>query len=300
VKDIWTIRKILAWTTAWFRQRGIETPRLDAEILLANALTCDRIDLYLTPDKPLTKTEKKVFRSLIKRRASREPIAYIIKLKEFYGRSYFVDSRVLIPRPETETLIDVLLANKPRGDDSMIADIGVGSGCIAITAALECSESKIFATDISKEAIVVAQKNAENFGLTHRLKILEGAWCKPFETIIRPHSLDVVLSNPPYIKSHSLKLLEPEIVKYEPVTALDGGETGLAAYAFLVEEAARWLKRDGWIIMEIGYDQAETVKKILSKASFTSIMITKDMAGNDRVVSARMGRWESRSQNYLK
>ncbi len=286
MKDIWTIRKILAWTTSWFNQHGIESARLDAEILLAKAIGVERIDLYLAPDKPLTDNERNVFKTYIKRRAAREPIAYIIGTREFYGRSFCVDSRVLIPRPDTETIIEVLKTKYTKDCAPVMADIGAGSGCLGITAALEFPESFVYATDVSRDALDVANMNARKLIHNSRFKLLKGSFYSPLKKVINQNSLDIIVSNPPYIRSSELKQLQPEVSKYEPHIALDGGEEGLDAITILIRDAILWLKPDGWIIIEIGYDQAEPVKEILSKSSFKSIMITSDLAGVDRVVSA--------------
>ncbi|MGB3975212.1 MAG: peptide chain release factor N(5)-glutamine methyltransferase [bacterium] len=282
----WTIRKLITWTAEWFKNFDIATPRLDAEILLSHTINCTRLDLYLDPDKPVTDTERAAFRSHIKRRANREPIAYIIGSKEFWGRNFSVDPRVLIPRPETETLIEAALSKIPEKAPWLVADLGTGSGCIAITIALEKPDVKVIASDISAGSIEVAKMNAFNLGASDRIMWRQGSWCTVFNSLIQPKSLDLLLTNPPYIASGELLELQPEISKYEPDIALDGGKDGLQAYKELVQEAVFWLKSGSWIIMEIGYRQGEDIKGILKEASFVSIEIIKDASGKDRVISA--------------
>jgi len=169
VTSIWTIRQLIAWTVPWFTDRGIESPRLDTEVLLSHALKCQRLDLYLNPDAPVTEVERDEYKLLIKRRAAREPVAYIVGHKEFWRRQFFVDRRVLIPRPETETLIETALELVNGNPGSLIADLGTGSGCIAITLAAECQDARVIATDVSSAAIDVAILNAKDLNVTERM-----------------------------------------------------------------------------------------------------------------------------------
>ncbi len=282
----WTIRKLITWTAQWLKGYGVASPRLDAELLLSHAINCSRLDLYLDPDKPITDTERAIFRSYIKRRANREPVAYIIGYKEFWGRNFEVDSRVLIPRPETETLIEVAMSKIPDKESSVIADLGTGSGCIAITISLEAKNVKMIASDISTGALEVAKINALNLGVDNCIIWRHGSWCEVFNSLIEPGSLDLLLTNPPYIDSSELYELQPEIIKYEPQIALNGGKEGLEIYKDLIKDAAFWLKFGGCIIMEIGYKQADCIKDYLEESSFISVEIIKDISGKNRVISA--------------
>lgn len=281
----WTIRTLIAWTAQWLSGHGISSPRLDAELMLSHALHCQRLDLYLHPDKPVTEAERAIFRSFIKRRAHHEPVAYILGYKEFWGRNFDVDSRVLIPRPETETLIETAINKLKNNDDCLIADLGTGSGCIGVTLALEFPGIRVIASDISSRALDVAKRNAVTLNVTDRIIFCQGHWCDVFPAVTNPYSLEMILSNPPYISSDELPALQPEIVKFEPSIALEGGKDGFKAYESLVKDAGYWLKSGGWLIMEIGCMQAETVKRYLTDASFVSIECIQDGTGRDRVVS---------------
>jgi release factor glutamine methyltransferase len=282
----WTIRSLITWTTQWLCRHGIASPRLDAELMLSHALHCQRLDLYLYPDKPVTEAERVVFRSFIKRRANREPVAYILGYKEFWGRTFEVDSRVLIPRPETETLIEVAITKLSKTDTCLIADLGTGSGCIGVTLASEFQGIRVIASDISGGALEVAKKNAAKSDVADRIIHCKGDWCDIFPTVTTPCSVELILSNPPYIPSADLHKLQPEILKFEPSIALEGGKNGITSYEKLIKDAGHWLTSGGWLIMEIGCRQAETVQRYLTDASFVSIECKQDGTGRDRVLCA--------------
>jgi len=289
MNSLWTIRKLIGWTSEWFAEKQIPSPRLDAEILLSHALGCSRLDLYLTPDKPVDEKERTLFRSYIRRRSNGEPVAYIIERKEFWSRNFFVNRHVLIPRPETEQVIETCLRLMETRQTPVIADMGTGSGCIAVTLALELPEPRIAAVDYSSKAIDVARKNAEVWNVSEKIQFFKGHWFEPLETGLPPGSFDLIVSNPPYIRRSELNDLQVEIRDFEPVAALDGGERGIDHYRILSRSAGKWLTRDGYIVFEIGDDQAEIISGILLEQSFQSIDVLKDLSGRDRVITAQRG-----------
>ncbi|MCD4652362.1 peptide chain release factor N(5)-glutamine methyltransferase [bacterium] len=286
MKDLWTVRALTNWTTSYFAEKGIVSPRLDAELLLAHALQCLRLDLYLTPDKPVNDRERTKFRGFVKRRAKREPVAYILGKKEFWSRDFLVNSKVLIPRPETEHLIEVVLEIVKSIEKPFLADIGTGSGCIAITLALEIEDARIVAGDVSMEAIEIAKQNAERLNASETIYFGCGSWFDSFSGIAEEESFDIIVSNPPYIPEDKMLMLQPEI-KYEPEKALNGGNTGLAAYYYLADQGFRWLRPGGSIVLETGDNQSNTVSTILSEHQFDSIAVVQDATGKDRIVTGR-------------
>ncbi len=273
----WTVGSIVKRATEILRERGSKSPRLDAELLLVCALKLkDRVELYLNFDRPLTEKEVEDYRQLVKRRAKGEPVAYITGKKEFFGFEFKVKKGVLIPRPETETLVEeaIKLLKGKRG--LKIVDVGTGSGCIAITVCkLTGGENQVIGTDISAEALKVAKENAKrlkckvHFIRTSLLKGLKG----PF---------DAIISNPPYIAVGD-KRLEREVLKYEPAVALFAGKSGLEFIEKLTRESYRKLKEGGFLALEFGEGQGKKVKELLSKTGFKEVKIIKDLSGKERV-----------------
>lgn len=284
MEDVWTVRKLIGWTAAWFADKKIPSPRLDAEILLGHALGCSRLELYLAPDKPVDEREKALFKSMIRRRSRGEPVSYITGTKEFWSHSFTVSRDVLIPRPETEQVVETAIALIQDMDGSMIADLGTGSGCIAISIALAVESTHVLAVDLSENALDIARKNAERLNASDRIQFLQGSWYDPLKQIAEYASLDLIVSNPPYIKHDDRDTLQIEIRDFEPWQALDGGDRGLDHYLILSEGAAQWLKPGGCIVFEIGDDQADTVREILLNQSFHSIEVLQDPSGRDRVI----------------
>lgn len=256
------------------------SPRLDAELLLAAACGVSRTRLLAEWDTPLSPCEQVGFEELVARRAVGEPIAYILGRKEFYGRPFIVDPRVLVPRPETELLIEQVL-DWARGRDEpahTIADIGIGSGCIAITLALELPHSHVIAVDISVDALAVARQNAALHDVSSRLTLLQGDGFGPLQ-----EPVDVIASNPPYT---ILEEVEPDVRRWEPHLALDGkGEAGLDMIGTLLAAAPPYLRPTGLLVMEIGAWQGCTVQK-MAQAAFpkAQIAIRQDLAGRDRLL----------------
>ncbi len=282
----WTIIKILQWTTSYFRSNEIDSPRSTAEILLARTLGLKRIDLYLRYDQPLVRSELDCFRALIKRRINREPVAYIVGLKEFWNMELTVTREVLIPRPETECLVEEALSALSKESfysPKMVLEVGTGSGAIILAIASEKPEHNYFASDISSEAAFVALKNAKRHRLDKKICFFCGNWFLPLKE--KDRLFDMVLSNPPYIKKDDISSLQPEISRFEPLTALDGGEDGLCQMRNIISSAHRFLNSKGFLIIEIGHDQKEAVYKIAEETgSYQNIYFRKDYSGFDRII----------------
>ena len=287
---IWTIIRTVNWTTQYFSEKGIDSPRLNAEVLLAYALKTDRLDLYLNHDKPLTKNERKNYKELIRRRIKREPLQYITGRQEFYSLNFEVSKGVLIPRPETEILVEEALKifspQNYRDTAVHILDLATGSGVIAITLATELQQAVILATDISDAALRVARKNAEVHKVDKQITFLKGDLFCPVKD--RREHFNLVISNPPYIPAAEFKDLQPEVRDFEPRIALDGSEEGLCFYRRILSEVARYLSKDGWLMLEVGKDQADRVCEIVeSTRDFFLPSITKDLSGIERVIKAQ-------------
>jgi release factor glutamine methyltransferase len=265
----------------FFAGRGIASARLDAELLLAEVLATDRVGVYLRFDRPLGRGEVDAYRALIKRRGDGDPVAHLTGRREFWSRSLVVTPDVLVPRPETELVVERGLACIDVADRALrILDLGTGSGAIAIALASELPNAAITAVDVSPAAAAVAERNAVAHGVEARVRVLVSDWTAALAPEDR---FDLVVSNPPYIPSADLPSLPAE-VRREPMLALDGGEDGLAAYRRIVEEAARVLEPDGTLVCEIGVGQAAAVADLFVAAGFADVGCFADLAGIERVI----------------
>lgn len=283
--DDWTIIRLLQWTTTYFKERGIESARIDAELLLAFALGLTRIDLYLRHDQPLNQDELTRFRTLVKRRAAREPVAYITGTKEFWALELVVGPDVLIPRPETECVVEGILEflNGNNGPEAPhLLDLGTGSGAIALALARGCPTAWVTALDRSCRALAIADRNRRCHNLQDRVHLVAGDWLAPFSG---PNTrFDAIVSNPPYIPSGQIDELEPEIARYEPRAALDGGPDGLACLRELIRSAPSWLLSGGALFLEIGHDQYPAVQQLATESgAYRDIACRPDYSGKDRV-----------------
>lgn len=284
-KKTWTVREVLEWAMGDFRSRSLSKPRLEAEVLLASALARNRLWLYTNFDAPLSDEERTRIREFVQRRRNGEPSAYITGEKEFWSRSFEVNPKVLVPRPETETLIDLVLREMKRYEAPRILDLGTGCGVIGITLACEIPGAEILATDISAEALETAGRNAERHSLSDRISFAAGDGFSPLEG--RSDGFDAIVSNPPYIRSADIERLESEVRDFEPRLALDGGPDGLGFISRLVSEAPRHLKRGGLLAFEIGFDQAPLVIDLLQRTgAYATVRIARDLAGVERVAAA--------------
>ncbi len=283
----WTIETLLRWASDDFRGRGIDSPRLDAELLLGRALSCTRIQLIADAKRALEPSELARFRDLVKRRRAREPTAYILGEREFYGRRFRVDRRVLIPRPDTETLVEVALDRTRNRSMSMRAlDLCTGSGCVAITIARERPTSLVFATDVSDDALVVARDNALRLG-AYNVAFRQGDLFAALDSSVR---FDLVTANPPYVAAAEIATLQPEIRDYEPRLALAGGDDGLATVRRIVEAARPHLAEAGSLVLEIGFGEAAATAELLAGAGFVQIETRRDYGRIVRVVSGVLER----------
>lgn len=281
-----TVGTILRWASEYLSSCKVPNPYIDAEYLLAHALGCQRKDLLIYPERTLTPEEMERFRDIVARRARREPLQYIMGEVEFRGRIFKVNTDVLIPRPETELLVEEAINCMNEGDITVL-DLCTGSGCIAISIAKELPYSRVYAVDISEGAIAVARENAERHGVEERVIFLTGDLFEAIEPLGLDGEIDLIISNPPYVSRKEMEGLQPEIRGYEPVQALYGGEDGLDFYRRIIEDAPFYLSHAGLLIMETGYGQAACVKSLLEEEGvFTQIGIKKDLAGIDRIIKA--------------
>lgn len=289
----WTIIKLLKWATSYFNTHDIERPRAEAEILLSHALKLQRIDLYLRYDQPLYDEDLKRFKELVKRRIKREPVAYIVGVKEFWSMDFAVTKDVLIPRPETEFLVEAALDLLPVGSTSdsvlmpkRILELGTGSGAVILALASMRSGHRFFATDRMWAAARTARENAVRHGLENNVALICADWFAPF--VPKQCAFDMILSNPPYVPSRLIGGLQPEISGYEPVSALDGGEDGLSCLNHIIDHAHPYLRAKGALLLEIGEDQKNDVEQIADGCgTYEHIVCIKDYNGYDRVVQMR-------------
>jgi len=279
------IKELLNRSDQFLAKKGIESSRLDAEVLMADLLDMERINLYVKYDYPLKSTEIDNYREMIKKRAKRMPVAYITEKKEFMSLEFRVEEGVLIPRPETENLVETVIeyCRQQELESPQIIDVGTGSGAIAVSLAHYLEQAKVVGVDLSARALKVARQNMEKHELSERMSILKSDLLAEF--IKREiKGIDIIVSNPPYITQAEMKDLPPE-VKKEPKTALEAGEDGLEYYRRLIPEAEKVLKNGGKIFLEIGYQQAEAVTDLFGE-NWTEVEVKKDYSENDRIVSA--------------
>ncbi len=277
-----TILNTIELSAGYLEKKGVESPRINAELLLAHILKCKRMDLYLKFDQPLKDNEVDKYRELIKRRGKREPVQYIIGSVQFYGLDFLVDRNVLIPRPETEHLVEEILNIYNSQDKVNILDIGTGSGNIAVCLAKNLPNSTINGIDQSEKAIVVAKQNAKKNNVEQKL-VLEQI---DFLSFINRNTtkFDVVVSNPPYISLNDYNNLKMELREFEPKEALTDNKDGLSFYKWISEKSKILIKPNGKLFFEIGFGQSEDIQKIMKGNGFGNISIVKDYQNIDRVI----------------
>jgi len=282
----WDILSLLQWTTDYFHTHRIESPRLDAEILLAHSLGIRRIDLYLRHDQPLIAPELARFKSFIRRRVRREPVAYIIGSKAFWSVTLRITRDVLIPRPETECLVEAALAVMQGRCGMRVFEIGTGSGAISLALAAERPDHRYDASDLSVKALWIARENARLNRAGGAVNFFCGDGFFPLREQRRP--FDLIVSNPPYIRTGDIEGLQPEVACYEPRLALDGGPDGLRSIRHIIVHAAGYLKPGGYVILEIGHDQRRGVERIIRNSGlYDAVCFGKDYGGFDRIVSMK-------------
>lgn len=280
----WTVLELIRWSAGYLQEKGVAQGRLDAEHLLAHALDTSRLQLYLQYDRPLAQDELAAFKPLLLRRAAREPLQYIIGRAAFRELDLRVDRRVLIPRPETEQLVEAVLEQVRGRADLVAVDVGTGSGCIALSLAHEGPFARVVATDVSEDALEVARANAATVTGGDRVEFL----CGPLFAPVAGERFDVVVSNPPYIAVEEAPALQPEVRDWEPETALIASERGFEVLDGLVEGAAAHLNPGGLLAVEVGLGQAEAVaESIGSTGAFQAPEILRDLSGRRRIVRAR-------------
>lgn len=280
--EVWTVRRIIEWTTQHLKKHGSETPRLDAEVLLAHVRKSPRIQLYVQFDTPLSDTERATMRDLVQRRVKSEPVAYLVGHREFFSLDFRVTHDVLIPRPETETLVvEAIDAGKGR-EQPRILDVGTGSGCIAVCCAVRLPQARVTAIDISPAALAVARENATRHKVADRIEFLEGNLLAPLPAEAR---FDVIVSNPPYVAEGEMNSLPADIRLHEPQLALRSGSDGLNALRQLIAEAPRFLKAGGLLAVEFSPEQAPAVTQLFEQTGmFSDLKLIKDAAGKPRVL----------------
>ena len=283
----WTIGTLLQWTKQYFRDKGVENPRLDADVLLSSLLGKERIYLYVHFDQPMEQEELAAFREMVRRRAARVPVAYITGNREFMGMDFQVSPAVLIPRPDTEILVEAATERLKDVQDGRILDIGTGSGAVLVGTLARLAGCSGVGVDISKQALAVAEANAARLLGSGRASFLNADLFPP-----EPALFDAILSNPPYITSGEMAALAPEVLQ-EPALALHGGEDGLDFYRRLMEGGWRYLKPAGFMAVEVGANQARTVSRMAEQAGWKTENIIPDYAGIERVVVVRREKQEA-------
>jgi release factor glutamine methyltransferase len=284
----WTIGRLLDWTTKFFQQKGIESPRLDSEVLLAHALGCKRIDLYTRHTEEAPAQGRERFRALVRQRIEGCPVAYLVGHKEFFSLEFEVNRAVLIPRPDSECVVIECLRLAKSMAEPAILDMGTGSGCLAIAVAKHHKTAQVTAVDISAEALAVASRNAAKHGVAERIRFLQSDL---FAAIPAGERFDFLLSNPPYIPHEDIAQLPPGVRDYEPHQALDGGTDGFAVFDRLIAEAPRYLKPGGYLLLEIGSPQERPARERLGRyEGYKLDKVIHDSSGHPRVLLAR---WQS-------
>lgn len=308
VEKTLTIRETLLWAEDYLAQYSVPDSKAEAEYLLSHVLNCKRSGLYLNCLNTIAFGDMQIFIDFIERRIKREPSQYIIGEQGFWGLTFKVAPDVLIPRPETELLVEKALEtvnckllnvdNRRKQTNSIsqfpvhssqftILDLCTGSGCIAISLAKEIPECKVYAADVSEKALSVARENTKQHGVADKIQFLQGNLFEPFKAM--DIKFDLIVSNPPYISKKMLHELEPEVKDYEPLTALYGGEDGLDFYRMIISESPAYLTQGGWLMLEMGYGQAEEIKEMMEQSkTFEHIAIKKDLAGIERLIKARI------------
>jgi len=283
-----SIRGALLWGAQVLCHAGLENHRLDAEVLLRHVLNMEKEQLYVNGDAPISAGQEAMFRDLLLRRSRREPVAYITGHKEFRSLDFFVTPAVLVPRPETELLVEVALqyvTQLASGSPVKVLDVGAGSGAISVCLAKEQAAMEIVAVDISAVALDVARVNAGRHGVVDRIRFLAGDLFAPVEPL--PETFDLIVSNPPYIRTGELSMLAPEIREWEPTIALDGGPDGLDTYRRIIERGHSYLTNGGSIVLEIGADMASAVADLFSRSGcYGPASLYQDYTGKDRVIAA--------------
>ena len=288
MSEVWTIKKLLDWTVNHFTEKRIDSPRLTAELLLSFVLKMERIELYMHFDQPIKKPQLDKLHSLIKRCLQNEPVQYLVGRCEFYSLSFKVSPACLIPRPETELLVERAIEFlRSRTGTQYVCDLCTGCGCIAAAIAKNFADAKIIATDICDKVLSVAAENISKYQLQQRIELLQGDLFEPIINQLDVKEFDLIVCNPPYVSRAEYEKLNAKVKDYEPKLALDGGTDGLDIYRRIAAGAGSHLKKDGALLLEIGFMQGQEVKKMLEDTNaFRLVKVEKDFNNNDRIVTA--------------
>jgi len=284
----WTIQKLLNWITKYLTDKGIDAPRLSAELLLSYVLAMQRIELYTQFDKLVTKEQLDSLHDLVKRAGRHEPIGYLTGKTEFYSLQLEVSPDCMIPRPETELLVERAVEFlRTRTGPQFVCDLCTGCGCVAVAIAKNFPEAEIIATDICDATLNVTARNIEKHGLKDRIRLLCGDLFEPIVPQLDVDKFDLIVCNPPYVSAAEFEKLDKSVKDYEPKLALFAGDDGLDVYRRIIDEAERFLRPDGTIMLEIGYKQGRAIKELFEKTgAYDEIKIEKDLHENDRIVTA--------------
>jgi release factor glutamine methyltransferase len=280
-----TVLDVIQRSTAFLEKKGVESPRLQGELLLAALLRLRRMQLYLNFERELTDSELTAFREMIRRRGEREPLQYIVGSVSFCGFEITVNSSVLIPRPETELLAEqgwTFLSRHSAKNLATALDFGTGSGCLAIALAIKCDGTQVEALDVSCEALAVARKNAENHGLEKRIHFTQG---DSLGSLQKQSSFDLIISNPPYVPTKEIETLQPEVRDFEPRAALDGGSDGLNYFRQFASQAESFLKPGGQLILEFGDSQLEAIREIFQAQNWIVMSVQNDYHQRPRIIT---------------
>jgi release factor glutamine methyltransferase len=283
--EVWTVKKVLDWTIGHLKQHGCESARLDAEILLAHSRNCRRIQLYTEYDAPLTPEERATMRDLVRRRAAHEPVAYLVGFREFFGVEFDVEPGVLIPRPDTETLVMTALEVAKDLPSPRLLDVCTGTACVPVAIAENCAAAVLTAIELGDQAHQIARRNIDKHGLTDRITLLQGDLFSPLAS---DASFDIITANPPYVTNEEMNTLPPDIRLHEPELALRGGADGLDIVRRLIPEAAARLTDAGTLLLEIGSQQGDDVCRLFATTNqYEPAQVVRDLGGCTRVVWAK-------------
>jgi release factor glutamine methyltransferase len=287
----WTVRRLLEWTPGFFQKKGVDQPRLSAELLLAHVLNVPRIKLYTDFERVLDDRSLTQYRELVRRAVEQEPIAYLTGKAHFFNLEFSVTRDVLIPRPDTETLVENVLQtvrHQSGLETARVLDLCTGSGCIAAAIAKNLKAVTVLAIDISEAAVAVANENIKQLGLADRVIVEQGDLFEPLGRVVDPRPFDLIVANPPYIPSNQIETLDKSVKDFEPLGALDGGMDGLIIHRRILQKAAEHLTAAGRVFIEIAFDQGAAMREIAAAhEAFEDARILKDYGGNDRVLTMK-------------
>jgi len=290
MSDAWTIRRLLEWTKPFFERKDVDSPRLSAELLLSHVLGVARIKLYTDYDRPLNETQLAAYRELVRRAGEQEPVAYLTGRAHFFNLELDITRDVLIPRPDTETLVEQALAvikSQPGLDSPRVLDLCTGSGCVAAAIASRIKLACVVAVDISPKAVEVAKQNISRLGYAQRVTVLHGDLYEPLAQLVDRQPFNLIAANPPYIASGIIETLDKSVKDYEPHSALDGGPDGLDIHRRILAGLPDRLLPGGHVFLEIAFDQGEAAKQLAVDAGLAGVRIIKDFGGHDRVVAGQ-------------